>query len=130
MARGGKRQGRPGVGYSNRTDLMAPGGRMPNVPGPASPASGAQSAPPASPRGGTEVPAWISPDQTPRLNDPSGRPAEPLTTGLMSGPGRGPEALGPTPPSPVLASLEASYAAMPTPQLRRVIARFRAQGVL
>lgn len=83
MPRGGKRQGTPGRGYSNRTDLaMDPnmaqntaatggeGGGMPNL-----------------------APSPRSPEDTPMLLDPTGRPQEPITAGMASGAGPGPEAL-------------------------------------
>jgi hypothetical protein len=41
------------------------------------------------------------------LSDPTQRPMEPLTHGLPVGPGAGPEAIGPTPQSPISAILGA-----------------------
>jgi len=35
-----------------------------------------------------------SPDDSPNLTDPTTRPSEPVTAGLATGPGAGPEALG------------------------------------
>lgn len=83
-SRGGKRQGTPGKGYSNRTDMgmsydMAAG----------SPATGGQKAPAdAAP---LQLP--ISPDQLPNITTPTQRPQEPIADGLPVGPGRGPESL-------------------------------------
>lgn len=82
--RGGARQGTPGKGYSNRTDMtsnynMADG----------SPAAGGIEAP----RDAAPMTLPVYPDQTPGLSDPTQRPDEPLTDGLPMGPGRGPEAL-------------------------------------
>lgn len=125
MARGGSRQGTPGKGYSNRTDLMA--NRQPQS-GANTAAAAGQVAPPAQ-GGGQEQAPFVDPTtRVPKLDDPSGRPTEPVTTGLFSGPGAGPEAIGPLPPDPVAANIEAAYLAMPTPELRRVIQRFRAKG--
>jgi len=89
MPRGGSRQGTPGKGYANRTDLTssydqgkntaAAGGRT--APPPAQPSEG-----PPEPQGGSP----ILPDQIPGLMDPTQFPEEPITAGLMSGPGPGP----------------------------------------
>lgn len=89
MPRGGKRMGTPGKGYSNRTDL---GMRyMPeDQAGTATPAAGGVQAPP--PRAMPPTPPVYAED-IPNLLDPTMRPDEPLTDGLRSGPGRGPEAL-------------------------------------
>lgn len=99
--RGGRRQGTPGKGYFNRTDLAADY---------APPAS---KAPPVSP-GNTPAPAapQIYPEDIPKLDDPTGRPHEPLTAGLTPN--------GPT-SDPVMDDLRAAYAANPTPQLAHVI---------
>jgi hypothetical protein len=86
MARGGRREGTPGKGFGNRTDLaqnyapmegntVATGGNPPGA-----------SAPPPRGRGS-------SPDDTPMLTSPTGRPEEPITAGLPTGPGPGQEAL-------------------------------------
>jgi hypothetical protein len=76
--RGGKRQGTPGKGYTNRTDLMTNYDQ-------------AQGSPAA---GGVEVApmgAGPSPDDTPGLATPTQYPAEPITEGLSIGPGGGPQ---------------------------------------
>ena len=82
MPRGGKRQGTPGKGYSNRTDLQT------NYDNTAS-AAGVPSADPSAP----PVPAgppMRTPDQSPMLTDPTQRPDEPITAGLPTGAGPGP----------------------------------------
>ena len=127
MARGGSRQGTPGKGYSNRTDLMLPQNRQPQS-GANTAAAAGQVAPPARGGAAPEAPFVDPTTRVPRLNDPTGRPGEPVTAGLFSGPGAGPEAIGAMPPDPVQANIEAAYLAMPTPELRRVIQRFRAKG--
>jgi len=77
--RGGKRQGTPGKGYSNRTDLMN------NYdPAQGSPAAGGIEAMPQGMMG-------PSPDDTPNLTTPSQYPDEPITEGLPIGPGGGPQ---------------------------------------
>lgn len=81
MPRSGRRQGTPGVAYSNRTDLAvdyAPG--SPASGGMVTQADMQQSAPPP-----------MSPEDTPNLLDPTMRPDEPLTAGL---PGMGAAAGG------------------------------------
>lgn len=113
MARGGRRAGNRGGGYPNRSDLRAalplnaPTGLpygdhqkliaaqqavpMAPAPTPAAPAPG----PPAaatSPAGGPGLP--VPGAQGPLLR-PTERPNEPVTAGLPTGPGPGPEALGP-----------------------------------
>lgn len=121
--RGGARQGTPGKAYSNRTDLMLD--RAPQQ-GTVTAAAGGQTAPaqPAQP--------FVTPDMIPRLDDPSTRPQEPVTAGLASGLGPGPEALGGmvAPQDPNLATLQAAYLRNPTPELRAVIMRLSAQGLL
>ena len=88
--RGGKRQGTPGKGYTNRTDLnvarapqsglkTAAAGGLP-TPAPAAPAP-TQNLSPARPS--------LTPDQTPSVMTP-GNPAIPLQDGLATGPGAGP----------------------------------------
>ena len=73
---GGARQGTPGVGYSNRTDLMSNYDMAENT----------------AAAGGIEpvtTPAQ-SPDDTPGLSDPTQFPDEPITAGLPIGAGDGP----------------------------------------
>lgn len=77
--RGGKRQGTPGKGYSNRTDLMT------NY-------DASQGSPAA---GGVEVgpmeQAGPAPEDSPNLLDPTNYPEEPITAGLPVGAGPGPQ---------------------------------------
>jgi hypothetical protein len=87
MPRGGKRQGTPGKGYSNRTDMQAQPDMSRNTA-----ATGGLTAPGPSP---APAPVPIkTPDDSPMLTAPSQRPGEPLTEGLDFGPGAGSEALG------------------------------------
>jgi hypothetical protein len=75
--RGGARQGTPGKGYSNRTDLMADyNNEMPTA------AAGGMEAPPMP---------MQSPDDTPGLDAGTMYPDEPITSGLNRGPGPGPQ---------------------------------------
>jgi len=81
MPRGGKRQGTPGKGYANRTDLTNTYDNQGQ-----SAASGGVTAPPMAPQGPT-------PEDSPMLTDPTNNPNEPITAGLPVGAGPGPEAL-------------------------------------
>ena len=113
MPRGGKREGTPGVGYSNRTDL---GQNYQPQTGTTTAAAGGQTAPAAPPQR-----TLVTPDMIPKLNDPSGRPGEPVTTGLNAGAGAGPAAIGGVPPNPQMSQLRAAYLANPTPELERAL---------
>jgi len=89
-SRGGARQGTPGKGYSNRTDLNT--ARAPQA-GLATAAAGGQALPTPTPAAaaaptGQQRPT-VTPDQTPNLMDP-GNPGLPLQDGLATGPGAGP----------------------------------------
>lgn len=116
--RGGRRSGRPGVGYSNRTDLLTQ--RAPQQ-GQQTAAAGAQAQPAAQ---------FITPDMVPKLNDPTARPSEPVTAGLMTGPGPGPEALGYVPPAQIVQKVQAAYLRNPTPELRKAIEYLSSKGAL
>jgi hypothetical protein len=76
--RGGRRQGTPGKGYSNRTDMM---GNYDQAAGSA--AAGGVQAPPMQ--------MGPSPDDSPGLSDPTMFPDEPITSGLPVGAGPGPQ---------------------------------------
>lgn len=84
MPRGGPRQGTPGKAYGNRTDLQMKPDMAKNTA-----ATGGD----AATQGRTPQPPASSPDDTPNMSDPTNRPAEPVTAGLPSGPGPGPEGL-------------------------------------
>lgn len=114
--RGGRRTGQPGAQYTNRTDLQqAPRA----VPGQTYGTAGAQlqaqsqiplsgGGPNATPTIGQSAPtggmgslgAGAAPGSLGPLHAPTGRPNEPVTHGLATGPGAGPEAL--TPPDPLV----------------------------
>lgn len=80
MPRGGKRQGTPGKGYANRTDMISSYDQGMNTA-----ASGGMVAPQAPPG-----PPPITPDDIPGLDAPTMYPDEPITAGLSVGPGPGP----------------------------------------
>lgn len=85
MPRGGKRQGTPGKAYANRTDMTSDY----NMQDGRSPAAGGIEAP----AGAAPMALPVYPDQTPNLSDPTQRPTEPITAGLPTGAGPGPDAL-------------------------------------
>lgn len=110
MARGGKRAGTPGQSYGRRTDLHQPIRVAPNqeygqaqalenaqrvVPLPNQPVPAAQPpAPPPAPTGAMGGPPGLPPPDLGPLSRPTERPGEPVTAGLPTGPGPGPEVLG------------------------------------
>lgn len=107
---GGPRQGRPGAGYVNRTDLME---------GPRTAGSPAAQTQPSTPQ------TWVPPDAVPNLGDPSAD-ERPITDGLPVGPGAGPDALAPAPdtvPDKTLLTLQALYRATDSDHIRRLIQR-------
>ena len=128
---GGRRQGTPGQQYPNRSDLRAQkptaapnqeygkaGAQLaaqqvvPMAAGPVAPPPGAA----PTPGGG----AFASPEDTPNLLDPSGRPDEPLEAGMPFGPGAGPDPRN-AQMSDTEARLRALYQAYPTRELRELI---------
>jgi hypothetical protein len=90
MPRGGKRQGTPGKAYANRTDMTS------DYANEGSAAAGGMTAPTSA--APMQLPTY--PDQTPNLSDPTSRPDEPVTDGILSGEGRGPEAMTGLDPRP------------------------------
>lgn len=79
--RGGARQGTPGKGYSNRTDMLSNYDQAENTA-----ATGGMTAPAAP----VMAPPPQTPDDTPGLSDPTMYPDEPITAGLPIGAGPGP----------------------------------------
>ena len=125
MPRGGRRVGRQGVGYSQRTDLN----QNRELPVRAAPSqqygqAAAQSrsqeavpmaAPPAQPPAPLVAPGGMGP-----LDRATERPDEPVTAGAPLGPGPGPEVLPQVGPSPIDV-LRALYAADPNEDLRELL---------
>ncbi len=151
MPRGGKRTGKIGKTYGNRTDLNkgptqspqaaqsqqygAAGAQLaaqkavplPNVSqvqvqrGPDGRIAGASVAAPQP-----QAPAGVPPGTTTPLNAPTQLPNQPLTNGIPSGPGQGPSALGlPDPQQGVLDQLRTLYQAYPISQIADLIAEAR-----
>lgn len=143
MARGGKRQGQPGQAYGNRTDLNPPkpaataftgqpygqgvqqaqaqqalpvGGTPVPPPQP----GGAGPMPQSTPVGQMPQPTGPAPGSAGDFTRPTERPGEPVTHGLPTGPGGGPEVLGPTaqaPMDPVTARIYALYKRFPLQEI-------------
>lgn len=68
-------------------------------------------------------------EDVPNLSDPSQHPEEPLTAGLMTGPGAGPEALGPMGEvDPVRQALQAMLLVAPNNDIQRLIDMLDIQG--
>jgi len=96
--RGGARQGTPGKGYSNRTDLMgnydqakdtaATGGLT--APSNPAPIAAGPNAPDMGPGANMAQAQGPTPEDSPNLSDPTQFPDQPVTHGLMGGPGAGP----------------------------------------
>lgn len=132
MPRGGRRAGAPGKSYGQRTDLLTNRQPMPGSmaapvpqpqPGPAQPAqptmSGAPAAGPSTlPQLPLRQPGTLGPAQV----------NEPLTHGLPTGPGAGPEVLNlPSVSQDPLDRLRAIYLQYPTEALRQLI-QFNSTG--
>lgn len=131
MPRGGRRSGKPGKSYPNRTDLPTapdPGAgtfkgqpygaatAQAQVQG-ATPPGGGQGAPPA-----TAGPPGPVPGSLGEFSRPTERPGEPVTAGLDIGAGPGPEALGMTKTTdPVALQLRALYQKYPMQELAELL---------
>lgn len=133
MPRGGKRQGKPGAQYSNRSDLRD--NRLPVTPYKGQPygtAKQQEDSQRAVPLGAPAVPgppaaAAPLPAQGPGpgtlggILDPTARPDEPLTAGLDRGPGVDSSGLRKATGDPDIDLLYALYRANPSPTLAALI---------
>lgn len=144
MPRGGRRAGRTGVAYQNRSDLNGPKPLPPQaatgqpygvagaqlaaqrvVPVASGPLAAAQDGGPATPAVLAQQPYQMP--QLPPLDAASARPNEPVTAGMALGPGPGPEALGVNAPNvnsaqdAVAQQLRGIYLAYPTEELRALL---------
>ena len=120
MPRGGKRTGTQGKAYSNRTDLAQNYGPQGN------PATGGQVAPEQQ----MQYMDFIRPDQVPNLSDPVITDL-PITTGLSSGPGAGPEAMPMMPSAatdPIRQLIESMLLVSDNPDLVRILNRLDYEG--
>jgi hypothetical protein len=124
MPSGGSRQGTPGQGYINRTDL-AKDYKPRTVPAPTQ--AQAQSQGPQDML--SQIPT--RPDDVPNLGDPTNRPDEPVTSGIGIGPGGGREMLGQLPQYPSDPTVDVIKALMiksQNPDLVRLLFRLRMEG--
>lgn len=123
MARGGKREGKPGTAYANRTDLNAPKPPVMQLTGQEYGQRTAQVAQQQASRAAVpQQQDWAPPPAPVGLFGPSIRPDEPVTHGLPTGPGGGPEILDlGTDDDDVLVALRAAYDAFPSSDLLRLI---------
>ena len=118
VQRQAKIQNATGGTYGQRAELMDIASGAPMAQAPAS------------------VPAVTTPNQmSPQIPnvgifEPTMRPDEPLTAGLPTGEGPGPEVLNTpvTAPDQLSVLARAMFAANPTPQLRRVVEAFMQEG--
>lgn len=128
MPRGGRRKGRSGTAYQNRSDLNAaqPVKVTTNQEyGQRAAQEAAQQAmplPQVSRVGAAPVlPAQAQgplPGSVTGLDAPTSRPAEPLTAGLPMGPGPGPEVLSQTGPNDPLSMMRVLYRLFPYEEIR------------
>lgn len=127
---GGKRNGRPGASYGNRSDLQQAPRAVPGQPyGVAGQQLQAQQAvplsqtPPPNPQPQGQPQQGPVPGALGQLHAPSDRPNEPITAGLSQGPGPGPEALGGsvTPPDPTIGLLKGLFAAYPNADIQALL---------
>lgn len=109
--RGGRRQGVEGKAYSNRTDLNQ---------GPRVERRHVRTAAESAPATVTQVPGTSPAPPMPNLLGPTRYPDRPVTHGLSSGPGGGPEALM-TPTLTPLQKLLRMYRRDPNPDLLELI---------
>lgn len=126
---GGPRQGTPGKGYTNRTDLQTNMDMGKNTA-----ASGGMVAPePVAQLGQPQslgMPA-VGADEVPNLSDPTQRPNESVMAGVPIGAGPGSEVLGPMPPNPMDPTrqvIQALMAISPSPDLARILNRLDFEG--
>lgn len=127
MPSGGSREGSIGGKYPNRSDLRQPkapvmklGGQDYGVQTQQVAQQQIQAAAPGPPPGVQG--GWTPPPAPTPLHAPTLRPDEPVTHGLTTGPGAGPEVLDHADNSDdLLFALRAAYDAFPSPDLVRLM---------
>lgn len=128
--RGGRRTGSPGQAYANRSDLtQAPtaapareyGDRKRQIE--AQEAVPLPQAPPTPAPGQAPMNRQVDLSALPAVGGMSNRPDEPVTTGIPSGPGAGPEALASAAPGLLQEQLRALYRLFPNDDLARLVDR-------
>lgn len=138
MARGGRRSGKPGSAYAQRSDLAGSPQAVKTAPGQAygaaqmqremqqvMPVAGTAVPPPAAPNSSAVMSAAPGPTPGMGFADPTSRPDEPVMAGAPVGPGGGPEMLGEG--DDVVMQLRAVYAAYPSEDLRAILQRLEQQ---
>lgn len=136
MPRGGRRNGKPGASYPNRSDLAKQPVRT--APGQPYGAAGKQadaqraiplpSTPTPSPTAPAPQNAPFAPPEPGLLGAPTARPSEPVTAGLPIGAGPGPEAINaPGLHNASIDQLRALYQAFPVEEVRQIIERFESE---
>lgn len=133
MPRGGKRTGRPGHAYPQRSDLNGP---LPATAAPARhygdrtaqlaaqraiPMASPPSAPAPAPPATASRPLAPPPGSFGDILRPTEHPDEPVTAGAALGPGPGPEAIGGGPGDVVADRLRQLYMLEPTEELREIL---------
>lgn len=114
--RGGVRQGVQGTAYANRSDLNeGPRVQRPHV-------AAAAAAPPPAVVAGAQAPAM------PNLMGETWYPDRPVTHGMPTGPGAGPEVLGDPVVLTPIEKLRRMYRANPNPDLLELLVLAEAQG--
>lgn len=127
MPSGGVRQGTPGKAYTNRSDLNV--SRQPA----AAPTGQPYGARKASEDAQRTIPLPAQPQVVP-FDAPTQRPDEPVTAGLPTGAGPGPEALQPMgppvndPDADMAAQIRALYQRFPNNDLLRIVERLDRRG--
>lgn len=124
MPRGGRRSGTPGVAHWNRSDLNTPtsGGQYGDRAATQARLDAVPITPPAPP------PMAQQPLQAPPpLDRPTDRPMEPITSGLPTGPGPGPEAIVPS-TDPVAETLRVMYQAFPNEAIGALLESYQGKG--
>lgn len=151
MPSGGRRRGKQGHKYPNRSDMrrnqapkatgnqtygdasqqLASQAAMP-LSRAAAPVQAAGSSPAVPPQAAPPTTGGGGPPVIPSLSAPTSRPNEPLTAGLATGPGAGPEALNlpnaNAEDNRTAAMLRGMYQAYPNSDLAALIAEMDARG--
>lgn len=119
--RGGRRAGRPGANYTNRTDLQqAPRAADTGTYGEAADLVRSQQVVPLP-----EQPPIAAGDPSLLLSRPTERPDEPVTAGVPLGPGPNSTMLAAS--HPAVVELRAAYAKYPTPEIAWLLAALDGQ---
>jgi len=110
----------PSKSYGQRAEELAMQKQVPmaNAPLPQGAPAATGGPPAAAPGAGAQPP--LAPGELPPLDGPTNRPAEPLTHGLPSGPGGGPEVLQPPDPRLAVAAILNQLGSEADPQTKKL----------